>query len=181
MKQRIALAFVAAFATAISAYMALFQWGLIAHVWDPFFSTEKVLSSNVSHDLRRYMLIPDAALGALSYLGDVFFSIAGSKTRWKDRPWLVLLFGLYVIPPAAVSMILVALQGLVVDAWCFLCLVSAAISLVLILLSYNEVKVTLVYLHRVWQRGGRRVLWNTLWGTPSDIAYEEAAHVVPNS
>jgi len=148
MKQRVVIAFIAFVATALSTYMALFQWGLIDHVWDPFFSTDTVLTSNISHDLRRMLYIPDAALGALSYLGDVVLSLVGSKTRWKDQPWLVLLFGLYVIPPAAVSIILVCLQGLVVKAWCFLCLVSAAISLVLILLSYNEVKATWLYLKK---------------------------------
>jgi len=148
MKQRLLIALIAAIATALSTYMALFQWGVISRVWDPFFSTDTVLNSNISHDLRRMLYIPDAALGALSYLGDVVLSLVGSKTRWKDQSWLVLLFGLYVIPPAVVSIILVCLQGLVVKAWCFWCLVCASLSLVLILLSYNEVKASWLYLKK---------------------------------
>jgi uncharacterized membrane protein len=174
-KPRILLAVITAVATGIATYMSLFQWGLIAHVWDPFFSTDKVLTSDVSRDLKRYFLIPDAALGAISYLGDAVLSLVGSKTRWKDKPWLVLLFGVYVIPPAAVSVVLVALQGLVVKAWCFLCFITAAISVVSILLSYNEVKVTVVYLCRVWQRcRSGKILWNTIRGIPSAIADQEA-------
>jgi uncharacterized membrane protein len=175
--QRVTLSCVAAVAALIAIYMGLYQWGLIDHVWDPLFgaSTEKILSSDLSHQFRKWLLIPDASLGAISYLGDIIFSLAGSKDRWKDRPWLVLLFGLYVIPPAAVSMILVALQGTVLKMWCFLCLVSAATSLFLILLSYNEVKVSIVYLHNVWKRSrSKRLVWNTFWGNPSEIAYEVA-------
>ncbi|HEY4255513.1 MAG TPA: vitamin K epoxide reductase family protein [Chlamydiales bacterium] len=179
-RQRIALSFVAAIAALIAIYMGLYQWGLIDHVWDPLFgnSTEKILSSDLSHQFRKWLLIPDAVLGAISYLGDILFSLAGSKSRWKDRPWLVLLFGAYVIPPAAVSMILVALQGTVLKAWCFLCLVSAATSLFLILLSYNEVKVSIVYLYRVWKQSqSKRLVWNTLWGNPSEIAFEVSEHM----
>ena len=67
---------------------------------------------------------------------------------------------------------LVVLQGLVVGAWCFLCLVTAAISLTLVVLAYDEVWSCLKYLRRVWWLGGSpRVLWNTCWGRPSEVGY----------
>jgi hypothetical protein len=45
-------------------YMAAFQLGHIESVWDPFFTTETVLLSDVSHAWP----ISDAGLGALAYL-----------------------------------------------------------------------------------------------------------------
>lgn len=178
--QRVLLSFVSAAAALIAIYMGLYQWGLIENVWDPVFGTETeaVLKSNASHVMRQYLLIPDAILGAVSYIGDIFFALAGSSQRWYDRPWIVLLFGLYVIPPAMVSILLVIIQGTVLKSWCFLCLLTATISVGLILLSFNEVFYTLLYLRNVWKQShDRTLLWNTLWGRPSEIAYSVAKEI----
>src|SRR5688572_7972687 len=147
--------------------MAIYQWRLVGSVWDPIFGeqTRHVLDSTVSEQMRSWFRIPDAALGALAYLGDLIFGLAGSTRRWQDRPWLVILFGLDVIPLGIVSAVLVVLQGSVVGAWCFLCLVTAVISLALVYLSYDEVWSSLAYLRRVWRntRNVRRV-WYAFWG-----------------
>jgi hypothetical protein len=64
-----------------------------------------------------------------------------------------------------VSAILVIMQATVVGEWCFLCLVTAAISLLLIWLAYDEVWSSLLYLRRVWRRTrSTRVLWKVFWG-----------------
>ena len=88
---------------------------------------------------------------------------------------MTLLFGFDVIPLGAVSAILVFMQGTVVGAWCFLCLVSAVISLVLVYLSYDEVWSCILYLRRVWQRThDRTLLWNIFWGRRVTRADQEA-------
>lgn len=179
-KQRITLSCLAGIAVLIAAYMGLYQWGLITEVWDPLFGQEtvKVLSSSVSSDLLHVLQMPDAVLGAIAYLGDIIFGLAGSAHRWKDRPWLVLLFGLYVIPPSVVGFILVCLQGAVVGSWCFLCMTTAAISVALVFLSYKEVWICLSYLHAVWKRGrSGKLLWKTLWGNASKTAVEAAEQI----
>jgi uncharacterized membrane protein len=168
--QRIPGCCLAAVAFLIASYMALYQWRLIGSVWDPVFGdqTRHVLDSEVSEQMRSWFRIPDAGLGALAYLGDLIFGLAGSTRRWQYRPWLVLLFGLDVIPLGIVSAVLVVMQGTVVGAWCFLCLVTAVISLILVGLAYDEVWSTLLYLKRVWRRTrSRRVLWNVFWGRAS--------------
>jgi uncharacterized membrane protein len=175
--QRIPICILAAVAFLIASYMALYQWRLVGGVWDPIFGeqTRHVLDSDVSEQMRRWFRIPDAALGALAYLGDLIFGLAGSTRRWQYRPWLVLLFGLDVIPLGIVSAVLVVMQGTVVGAWCFLCLVTAVISLVLVVLAYDEVWSTLLYLKRVWRKThSRRVLWNVFWGRASREADEVA-------
>jgi hypothetical protein len=165
--QRVPICLLAGIAFLIAAYMALYQWRLIGDVWDPIFGaqTKQVLDSETSETMRRWIRLPDAALGALAYLGDALFGLAGSTRRWQYRPWLVVLFGIDVIPLGIVSVILVVMQGTIVGAWCFLCLVTAAISVLLVLLAYDEVWATLRYLRRVWKRThDRGVLWRTFWG-----------------
>jgi hypothetical protein len=157
--------------------MALYQWRLIPDVWDPVFGegTKTVLDSGVSEGMRRWMRIPDASLGAIAYLGDAIYGLAGTTRRWQYRPWMVVLFGFDVIPLGIVSVILVILQGTVVGAWCFLCLVTAGISLVLIGFAYDEVWATLKYLWRVWQKTkSRKILWKVFWGGAAAAAEEVA-------
>lgn len=173
--QRIWVSCLAAITVGIAVYMGLYQWGLISNVWDPVFGmqTEKVLNSEVSHLLYKWARIPDAILGAISYFGDIVFALAGSSKRWRDRPWIVLLFGFYVIPPAAVSVILVIVQGMVLNMWCFLCLVTAAISVFLIILAYAEVWASLLFLSNIWKKSrNKRLVWDTVWGRPSETAYQ---------
>jgi uncharacterized membrane protein len=176
-RHRVPICLLAGVAFLISSYMALYQWRLIGDVWDPVFGeqSKQVLDSAVSERMRQWMRVPDAALGAIAYLGDLLFGLAGSTRRWQYRPWMVLLFGLDVIPLGVVSAVLVVLQGTVVGSWCFLCLVTAAISIVLVAMAYDEVWSSLLYLHRVWKRThDRRLLWETFWGRPSAVVDAQA-------
>jgi hypothetical protein len=166
-RQRIPIVVLAMVAFFISAYMAAYQWRLIDTVWDPVFGeqTALVLDSDVSHRMKVWFGIPDAALGAFAYLGDAIFGIAGSTRRWQFRPWLVILFGLDVIPLGIVSAILVFIQAFVLGQYCTLCIVTAIISLILVWWAYDEVWSTLAYLWRVWKRtGSGSVVWNVFCG-----------------
>lgn len=171
--QRVPISLLAAIATVIASYMALFQWGLITSVWDPFFGhgSEIVLRSKAAQTMDHWLHVPDAAFGAWGYLSEAILGLVGSTRRWQYRPWMVLLFGLDVIPLGGVSAILVICQGFVVGAWCTLCLTTAAISLVLVVLAYDEVWATLCYLRRVWQQThDKRLLWRVFWGHASAVA-----------
>ncbi|MBI1311159.1 vitamin K epoxide reductase [bacterium] len=176
-RQRVPICILAFVAFLMATYLALYQWRLIDSVWDPFFGdqTAKVLDSDVSMWMRKWTLIPDAAFGAVAYLGDAIFGLAGSTRRWQYRPWLVVLFGIDVIPLGVVSAVLVVLQGTVVGSWCTLCIVTAIVSLILVYMAYDEVWSCLLFLHRVWkQTHDRHVLWDTFWGRPVAIADEVA-------
>lgn len=174
---RVPIAILSALAFFIAAYMALYQWRLISDVYDPVFGegSKLVLDSNVSEQMRSWMRIPDAALGAVAYLGDAIYGLAGTTRRWQYRPWMVVLFGLDVIPLGFVSVILVVIQGVVIGEWCFPCLLTAVISLALIYLAYDEVWATLKYLWRVWQKTKDwRILWRVFWGG-ADVQADEVA------
>ena len=175
--QRLPLCALALVVTAIASYMALYQWRFIEDVWDPVFGgqTRKVLDSDVSEKMRQRLRIPDAALGAIGYFSEVVLGLAGSTRRWQFRPWMVILFGIDVIPLGLVSVVLVILQGTVVGSWCFLCLVTAGISLLLVFFAYDEVWSSLLYLYQVWRKTRlARLVWNTFWGRPSPEAADVA-------
>lgn len=179
MRQRVRVALLGSIAAGISVYLGLYQWGVIDTVWDPLFGTgtATVLDSPESLRMQRIIGIPDAIFGAWAYLTEVVLSLVGSRRRWQFRPWLVVLFGLDVIPLGLVSVTLVILQGLSVGSWCFLCLVTAGISLLLMFLVYDEVLASGRYLWRTWTAERDPVLlWQVFWGRASgraaDIAYE---------
>lgn len=178
--QRMSIAALGFAGAALATYLALYQWRLISHVWDPIFGGQsmQVLDSDVSERMRSWLLIPDAALGALGYLGDAIYGLAGSTRRWQYRPWMVILFGIDVIPLGVVSVILVVLQGTVVGSWCFICILTACISLALIVLAYDEIWSCLLFLHRLWRNThDAGLLWRTIWGRAS-VEAEEAAEQV---
>jgi hypothetical protein len=159
--------------------MALFQWGLIASAWDPFFGdgTETVLRSKAAQSMDRWLHVPDAAFGAWGYLSEAILGLVGSTRRWQYRPWMVILFGIDVIPLGGISALMVVCQGLIVGAWCTLCLTTAAISFVLVFLAYDEVWASLRYLQRVWREThDRRLLWRVFWGYASSEADRLALH-----
>jgi uncharacterized membrane protein len=153
----VALAIVGA---AIATYLALFQLGWLEDVWEPFFGdgSRVILTSHVS----RVLPIPDAALGAAGYLLDAVAGMIGGRARWRTRPWIVVVFGLAVGPLGAVSILLVILQPILFDAWCTLCLASAAVSLAMIGPAVDEVLASLQYLTRV--RAAGQPIWPAFWG-----------------
>lgn len=176
-RQRVPICILAMVAALIAAWMSLYQFGLTQSVWDPVFGdgTERVLTSDTARTMDKWLRVPDAAFGAWGYLSEAVFGLVGSTRRWQYRPWMVILFGIDVIPLGGVSGILVAMQGFVVGAWCAPCLVTAAISFLLVYLAYDEVWACIKYLWRVWKNthSGRAVWW-TFCGYASPEA-EQAA------
>lgn len=165
----ITLAFLGFF---IARYMAAFQLGHINTVWDPLFGqqTATILKSDISKSFP----VSDAGLGAFSYLLDALSGIIGDQRRWRTMPWIVILFGLMIIPPGVTSIILVILQPVGVGAWCFLCLLTAFIMLVMVAPALDEVVATVQFLRLSHKKG--KPFWRTfLRGTP--IAQEELIEV----
>ncbi|HEU5325624.1 MAG TPA: vitamin K epoxide reductase family protein [Candidatus Limnocylindria bacterium] len=157
--ERIPILVLALIGLGIASYLAAFQFGLTRDVFDPFFGdgSRTVLTSGVS----RVLPIPDAALGAVGYITDVASGVVGGRERWRTMPWIVILFGLAVGPLGATSIVLVILQPVMFDAWCTLCLASAAISIAMIGPAFDEVLASAQHLRRVHQRGGS--VWRAFW------------------
>jgi hypothetical protein len=123
----------------VSAYLAIYQLGLGRVAWDPFFgsATDRVLRSSFARGLP----VPDTVLGAVAYV--VEGVLASFALRPGSRPGVVIAFGLLGLAMAATGMFLVLVQAFVVHAWCTLCLVSAAISIIVGALAARELRSTL--------------------------------------
>jgi hypothetical protein len=163
--QRLPIVGLALLGFAIALYLSLYQWRVIGHVFEPFFGDDSrriLRESSVSRLTEKYIGIPDAFLGALSYLADALAGVIGGRARWRTMPWIVLLFGIFVGPLGAVSIFLVVSQPLLFHAWCTLCLCSAVISVCMIGPAMDEFLASLQYLKRVKNNGGSA--WRAFWG-----------------
>src|SRR5687767_6213015 len=163
--QRIPLVVIALAGFLIALYLGLYQVEVISTVWEPFFNdgTEKVLTSFISEAFP----VPDALLGAFSYVLDVVTGIIGKTDRWKTKPWIVILFGIAVGPLGLVSVVLVIFQPVLVGAWCTLCMITAVISVVMISPAMDELLASLQYLQRVKKSG--ESVWKAFLGKKAVI------------
>jgi hypothetical protein len=159
--QRTPIIVLAALGTAIAGYLAMFQLEVFDGVWEPFFGdgSRRILTSWVSQLTHP---LPDAGLGAISYLADAVTGAIGGRRRWKTMPWMVILFGLAVGPLGVVSVLLVILQPVLFDSWCTLCLASGAVSVLMIGPAMDEVMASLQHVSRVRREGGS--MWRAFWG-----------------
>ena len=76
-------------------------------------------------------------------------------------PWMVILFGLFIIPTGAGSIVLVMLQTIGVGAWCSICLLASIIMLIMVPPAIDEVAASVQYLIQSKRAGNH--FWRTLW------------------
>ncbi len=152
----IALALVGFF---LSRQMTAYQLGHTASFLDPVFGTgtQQVLTSDVS----RAFPIADAGLGAVAYAIEFLMGFMGDRARWRTMPWMVMFFGILVVPLGIVSVTLIILQPLAVGAWCTPCLIAAASMLVMMSLTLDEVVAMLQFLVQARREG--QSAWRVFW------------------
>ena len=121
----------------LSRYLAAYQFGYIDRIWEPFFGdgTVRVLTSEMS----KMWPISDAGLGATAYTFELLMAWMGGKTRWRTMPWMVTFFFILVVPLGLTHIILVISQPMIVGEWCTVCLAAAAVMLVMIPFTIDEV------------------------------------------
>lgn len=143
----------------LSRQMAAFELGHIRSFADPLFGlgTQNVLTSTVS----RSFPIPDAGLGALAYMIEFLMGFMGDKCRWRTMPWMVMFFGILVVPLGVVSITLMILQPLMVGSWCTPCLAAGLAMLIMIPLTLDEVVAMGQFLVQARREG--QPLWHTFW------------------
>lgn len=168
--QRLPIIALALLGLYVSRYMAAYQLGHIDGVWEPFFGggsdpkngTEEIITSSVSEAWP----VPDAAVGALTYVLEIVTGIIGSRARWRTMPWLVIVFGLMIVPLGVVSIAFIIIQPIVIGTWCTLCLIGAAFMLIQIPYSLDELVATGQFLNRRRQAG--HSLWRVLFTGDTD-------------
>jgi hypothetical protein len=130
----------------IGRYLAAFQLGHIGPPWDPVFGegSRQVLDSDVA----KAWPVSDAGLGAIAFLLVAVCGCAGGRRRWRTSPAIVLVFVALIVAVAAVSLVSVAAQRLVVGAWCTLCLATAAIAVAIAVPAVDELVASWSFVRR---------------------------------
>jgi uncharacterized membrane protein len=143
----------------VARYMAAFQLGHTSDIWDPVFGqgTRNVLHSDVS----KAFPVSDAGLGGVTYLVEALTGLLGGTRRWRTMPWAVVLFGIMIVPVGVVSIVLVVLQPVAVGAWCFWCLVTAGLTVVMIGPALDELIATCLFMLQARREG--QSLWSVFW------------------
>ncbi len=158
--QRLPVIILAIVGLLISRYLAAYQLETIPGVWEPFFGpspgaapgqngTEAIITSSVSEAWP----VPDAGVGALTYALEIVVGLIGSSRRWRTMPWLVVVFGIMIVPLGAVSIFFIVIQPIVIGTYCTLCLVAAAAMLWQIPFSLDELVATYQFLRRRHRAG----------------------------
>lgn len=145
----------------IAGYLSAYQLGFVDRIWDPVFgweSTRRTLDSDVSH----LFPVPDALLGAIGYAGDWIFGAIGGTRRYRTMPWVVILFGIFIIPFGGTSVALALMMPTFVGAWCFLCLINTLIAIVMIPMAWDEVWLTMGEMRKRMREGAS--FWRALAG-----------------
>lgn len=155
--QRLPVIILAIVGLLVSRYLTAYQLGSIDYVWEPFFAgtvpnkngTEDIITSSVSEAWP----VPDAGIGALTYALEIVVGVIGSSRRWRTMPWLVMLFGIMIVPLGAVSIFFIVIQPVLIGTYCTLCLIAAAAMLMQIPYSIDEMVATYQFLKRRHRAG----------------------------
>ena len=85
---------------------------MIGAAWDPLSGngSDAIVTSSVSEAWP----VADAGLGASVYVLEIVTGVIGDKRRWRTMPWLVLLFGILIVPLGAVSVFFIIIQPIVI-------------------------------------------------------------------
>ncbi|MGS1016099.1 NAD-dependent epimerase/dehydratase family protein [Allosphingosinicella humi] len=141
--QRLPIALLGLVGLLISRALTAYQLGHIDSVWEPFFAgnpadprngTEEIITSSVS----MAWPIPDAGLGAISYLIEILMAVMGKRDRWRTMPWMVTFFGILVVPLGVVSIYFIIIQPIMIGTWSTLALMAALAMLVMIPFALDE-------------------------------------------
>jgi len=160
--QRAPIIFLAFVGFFISRYLTAYQLGHIDAIWEPFFAgaldnpqngTEEIITSSVSEAWP----VPDAGLGAMIYALEIMTGLIGSTRRWRTMPWVVMAFGIMIVPLGIISITFIIIQPILLGTWCTLCLIAAAAMLIQIPYSVDELVATGQFLYRR-KKAGRPLL-----------------------
>ena len=141
--QRLPIIALGFFGLLIARWLTAYQFGHVDGVWEPFFSapggggengTEYIITSDIS----KAWPIPDAGLGAVSYVFEVLMGVMGGSRRWRTMPWMVAAFGIVVVPLGVISIYFIIIQPIMIGTWCTLCLLTALLMLIMIPYSLDE-------------------------------------------
>lgn len=154
--QRLPIIALGAFGFFIARELAAYQMGHISGVWEPFFAGKSGLNGTeyiITSDVSKAWPIPDGGLGAVSYMFEILMGVMGDRRRWRTMPWMVLLFGIVVVPLGVVSIYFIIIQPIIIGTYCTLCLAAALAMLIMIPYALDELVAMGQLLVQAYRRG----------------------------
>jgi nucleoside-diphosphate-sugar epimerase/uncharacterized membrane protein len=139
--QRLPIIALGAIGFVIARVLAAYQLGHIDAVWEPFFAGDEARNGTefiITSDVSRAWPIADGGLGATTYMIEVLMGVMGGRSRWRTMPWMVLMFGIAVVPLGVVSIYFIIIQPIDIGTYCTLCLLAALAMLVMIPFALDE-------------------------------------------
>ena len=125
----------------LARILAAYQLGHVDWIWEPFFAGNATRNGSefiVTSDVSKAWPVADGGLGAVIYMFEVLMGIMGGRARWRTMPWMVVLFGIAVVPLGVISIYFIIIQPIVIGTYCTLCLVTALGMLIMIPFSLDE-------------------------------------------
>lgn len=135
----------------IALYLGFYQLHVFATVWEPFFGNGS--NAVVKSSFSRSLPVPDGLIGAFGYLCDIILVSIGDSVRWKTKPWVVILYSILIAIMGLVSVLLIIAQPVFLHTFCTLCLVSAILSLTMIIPVMHELQASLHYIKKEKRNG----------------------------
>ncbi|MGK9169486.1 NAD-dependent epimerase/dehydratase family protein [Inquilinus limosus] len=164
--QRVPILGMALIGLLVSRYLAAYQLGHIDSVWDPVFSggapgAENGTAAVITSEVSKAFPIADAGFGAFAYLLDILTGAIGDRRRWRTMPWIVLIFGLLIVPLGMVSVVFIMIQPTIIGALCLLCIAQTVLTVLMMPYSVDEVWASAQFL--LQSRRAGRPFWRTLF------------------
>lgn len=156
--QRFPIAALGLIGLLISRHLTAYQLGYIDTAWEPFFAgsaldprngTEEIITSHVSEAWP----IPDAGLGAVSYMLEILMAVMGTRDRWRTMPWMVTFLGILVIPLGVTSVYFIIIQPVLLGTWSTLALAAALAMVIMVPFMLDEVIAMFQFLKWARRRG----------------------------
>lgn len=125
----------------LSRILTAYQLGHIDAVWEPFFGSPGMLNGTeyiITSDVSKAWPIADGGLGAMSYMFEILMGAMGGRARWRTMPWMVMLFGIVVVPLGVISIYFIIIQPIVIGTYCTICLMAGIAMLIMIPYSLDE-------------------------------------------
>jgi len=153
--QRLPVIALSLFAWLITRFLAGYQYGYITSVSDPIFAqgTLSVLSAEISKGF--------AAFASMLFTLQMLLACKGGSRRWHTMPWIVALYGLFVLAFGLLGSFTILIQPITHGFWCFWCLICCAMMLIMTTLAIDEVVATAQLLLQAGKDG--KSFWPTFW------------------
>lgn len=154
--QRLPIIALGALGFFIARYLAAYQMGHVDHIVEPFFAGRGGLNGTatiITSDVSKAWPIPDAGLGAVTYMFEILMGVMGDRRRWRTMPWMVTMFIVVVVPLGFVSIYFIIIQPIVIGTYCSLCLLAALAMVIMIPYSLDELVAMGQYLVQSHRRG----------------------------